>query len=82
MGYINSLLAGYVKLSPNHSGKRVRKINKITPHCVERQCTAEPYKVKEKVYAKLIELRTDICRRNGKKKLCGLQIKISCGILH
>ena len=78
MGYINSSLAGYVKLSPNHSGKRVRRIDRITPHCVVGQCTAEPYKVKEKVYAKLIELRTDICRRNGKKKFCGLQIKISC----
>ena len=127
MGYTNSLLAEYVKLSPNHSGQRVRAIDRITPHCVVGQCTAEglgdwfsktstqassnygidrdgrvglyveeknrswctssnandqravtiecasdtsePYWMNEKVYAKLIELCTDICRRNGKKKL-------------
>lgn len=127
MGYTNSSLAEYVKLSPNHSGQRVRAIDRITPHCVVGQCTAEglgdwfsrtstqassnygidrdgrvglyveeknrswctssnandqravtiecasdtsePYWMNEKVYAKLIELCTDICRRNGKKKL-------------
>ena len=127
MGYTNSSLTEYVKLSPNHSGQRVRAIDRITPHCVVGQCTAEglgdwfsrtstqassnygidrdgrvglyveeknrswctssnandqkavtiecasdtsePYWMNEKVYAKLIELCTDICRRNGKKKL-------------
>lgn len=127
MGYTNSSLAEYVKLSPNHSEQRVREIDRITPHCVVGQCTAEglgdwfsktstqassnygidrdgrvglyveeknrswctssndndqravtiecasdtsePYWMNEKVYAKLIELCTDICRRNGKKKL-------------
>lgn len=127
MGYTNSSLAEYVKLSPNHSGQRVRAIDRITPHCVVGQCTAEglgdwfsktstqassnygidrdgrvglyveeknrswctssnandqravtiecasdtsePYWMNEKVYAELIELCTDICRRNGKKKL-------------
>ncbi|MDD6212175.1 MAG: glucosaminidase domain-containing protein [Clostridiales bacterium] len=127
MGYTNSSLVEHVKLSPNHSGKRVRAIDRITPHCVAGQCTAEglgdwfhrpstqassnygidkdgrvgmyveeknrswctssnendqravtiecasdtsePYRMNEKVYAKLIELCTDICRRNGKKKL-------------
>lgn len=127
MGYTNSSLAEYVKLSPNHSGQRVKAIDRITPHCVVGQCTAEglgdwfsktstqassnygidkdgrvglyveeknrswctssnandqraitiecasdtsePYWMNEKVYAKLIELCTDICRRNGKKKL-------------
>lgn len=127
MGYTNSSLAEYVKLSPNHSGQRVSAIDRITPHCVVGQCTAEglgdwfsktstqassnygidkdgrvglyveeknrswctssnandqravtiecasdtsePYWMNEKVYAKLIELCADICRRNGKKKL-------------
>lgn len=127
MGYTNSSLAEYVKMSPNHSGQRVRAIDRITPHCVVGQCTAEglgdwfsktstqassnygidkdgrvglyveeknrswctssnandqravtiecasdtsePYRMNEKVYAKLIELCADICRRNGKKKL-------------
>lgn len=41
MGYTNSSLAEYVKLSPNHSGQRVRAIDRITPHCVVGQCTAE-----------------------------------------
>ena len=31
--------------------------------------TSEPYRMNDKVYAKLIELCVDICRRNGKKKL-------------
>ena len=31
--------------------------------------TSEPYWMNEKVYARLVELCTDICRRNGKKKL-------------
>ena len=41
MGYTNSLLAEYVKLSPNHSGQRNHKIDRISPHCVVGQCTAE-----------------------------------------
>lgn len=41
MGYTNSSLVEHVKLSPNHSGKRVRAIDRITPHCVAGQCTAE-----------------------------------------
>ena len=127
MGYTNSSLAEYVRLSPNHSGQRAMDIDRITPHCVAGQCTAEglgewfskastqassnygidrdgrvglyveekdrswctssnandqravtiecasdtsePYWMNEKVYAKLIELCADICRRNGKKKL-------------
>ena len=127
MGYTNSSLAEYVRLSPNHSGQRGMAIDRITPHCVAGQCTAEglgewfsktstqassnygidrdgrvglyveeknrswctsssandqravtiecasdtsePYWMNEKVYAKLIELCADICRRNGKKKL-------------
>lgn len=31
----------YTKLSPNHSGKRTHSIDRITPHCVVGQCTAE-----------------------------------------
>lgn len=37
----NSSLVVYKKLSPNHSGKRTHHIDRITPHCVVGQCTAE-----------------------------------------
>lgn len=127
MGYTNSPLVAYTKLSPNHSGQRTHKIDRISPHCVVGQCTAEglgdwfyksstqassnygidksgrvgmyveeknrswcsssgandqravtiecasdttePYAFKDIVYQKLIELCTDICKRNGKSKL-------------
>ena len=36
----NSKLVSYTKLSPNHSGKRTHKIDRITPHCVVGQLTA------------------------------------------
>jgi len=41
MGYTNSSLVVYTKLSPNHSGQRTHAIDRITPHCVVGQCTAE-----------------------------------------
>ncbi len=41
MGFTNSSLVEYTKLSPNHSGQRRYSINRITPHCVVGQCTAE-----------------------------------------
>lgn len=41
MGYTNSSLVDCVKLSPNHSGKRTHRIDRITPHCVVGQATAE-----------------------------------------
>ena len=127
MGYSNSSLVAYTLLSPNHSGLRTEQIDRISPHCVVGQCTAEglgdwfhksstqassnygidrngrvglyveeknrswctssnandqravtiecasdtvePYTMYETVYAKLIELCVDICKRNGKKKL-------------
>lgn len=127
MGYTNSSMVAYTKLSPNHSGLRTMAIDRITPHCVVGQCTAEglgdwfamgstqassnygidkdgrvglyveekncswcsssnandqravtiecasdsaePYAFRDAVYRKLIELCTDICRRNGKNKL-------------
>lgn len=127
MGYTNSSMVAYTKLSPNHSGQRTMAIDRITPHCVVGQCTAEglgdwfaksstqassnygidkdgrvglyveeknsswcsssnandqravtiecasdsaePYAFQDVVYRKLIELCTDICRRNGKNKL-------------
>lgn len=123
----NSSLVSYTKLSPNHSGKRTHSIDRITPHCVVGQLSAEsicscftstsrkascnygigkdgrismvveeknrswcsssssndqravtiecasdmsePYAMNSKVYASLINLCTDICKRNGKKKL-------------
>jgi len=37
----NSSLVAYTKLSPNHSGQRNHAIDRITPHCVVGQCTAE-----------------------------------------
>ena len=41
MGYTNSPMVAYKKLSPNHSGQRTHSIDRITPHCVVGQCTAE-----------------------------------------
>lgn len=41
MGYTNSKMVAYTKLSPNHSGQRTHTIDRITPHCVVGQCTAE-----------------------------------------
>lgn len=127
MAYTNSSLVVYTKLSPNNSGQRTHSIDRITPHCVVGQCTAEglgdwfypsstqassnygidkngrvgmyveeknrswcsssnandqravtiecasdttePYAINDAVYATLINLCTDICKRNGKKKL-------------
>ena len=37
----NSSLVDYTLLSPNHSGKRVLEIDRITPHCVVGQCSVE-----------------------------------------
>lgn len=37
----NSSLVSYTRLSPNHSGKRNHKIDRITPHCVAGQCSVE-----------------------------------------
>lgn len=123
----NSSLVSYTKLSPNHSGKRTHNIDRITPHCVVGQLSAEsicgcfvsasrqascnygigtdgrislcveeqnrswcsssnandqravtiecasdksaPYAMNNNVYASLINLCVDICKRNGKKKL-------------
>ncbi|MGO5577518.1 N-acetylmuramoyl-L-alanine amidase [Catenibacterium mitsuokai] len=130
MVYTNSGLVAVKKLSPNHSGKRTHSIDRISPHCVVGQCTAEglgdwfgksstkassnygidrngrvglyveeknrswctssnsndqraitiecasdtrePYTMNNKVYETLIKLCTDICKRNGKKKLLWL----------
>ena len=41
MTFTNSPLVAYTKLSPNHSGQRIHSIDRITPHCVVGQCTAE-----------------------------------------
>ena len=41
MAYTNSSMVVYKKLSPNHSGLRTHGIDRITPHCVVGQCTAE-----------------------------------------
>ena len=127
MAYTNSPLVVYTKLSPNQSGTRTHAIDRITPHCVVGQCSAEslgalfadparqassnygidkdgrvgmycpesnrswctstrdndqraitvecasdtkhPYTMYDAVYAALVELCTDVCRRNGKTKL-------------
>lgn len=125
-----SKLVSYTKLSPNHSGQRTHSIDRITPHCVVGQLSAEsicgcftstsrqascnygigydgrislcveeknrswcsssnandqravtiecasdtyePYAMNSKVYNSLVNLCTDICRRNGKNKLLWL----------
>lgn len=41
MSYTNSTLVSYTKLSPNHSGQRTHSIDRITPHCVVGQLSAE-----------------------------------------
>ena len=41
MAYTNSPMVVYTKLSPNHSGLRTLGIDRITPHCVVGQWTAE-----------------------------------------
>lgn len=133
MAYTNSPLVVYKGLSPNHSGQRTHSIDRITPHCVVGQLSAEsicgcftstsrqascnygigtdgrvslcveeknrswcsssnandqravtiecasdkiePYAMNTAVYAALIKLCTDICKRNGKKKLLWLADK-------
>ncbi len=127
MAYTNSSMVSYTRLSPNHSGQRTHSIDRITPHCVVGQLSAEsicvcftspsrqascnygigtdgrvslcmeeknrswcsssnandqravtiecasdktePYAMNSRVYDSLVKLCTDICRRNGKKKL-------------
>jgi hypothetical protein len=129
----NSSLVSYTKLSPNHSGARTHSIDRITPHCVVGQLTAEsicgcftstdrqascnygigtdgkialcvdegnrswcsssnandqravtiecasdkaePYAMNDAVYAALVKLCTDICKRNGKNKLIWISDK-------
>lgn len=41
MGYTNSPLVDCTRLSPNHSGLRTHKIDRLTPHCVVGQLSAE-----------------------------------------
>ena len=123
----NSALISYTKLSPNHSGKRTKKIDTVTIHCMAGQLSVEscgalfaqssrqassnygigndgrialyvdegnrswctssnandqravtievasdathPYAVNSKAYDALLDLVTDICKRNGIKKL-------------
>lgn len=123
----NSTLISYTKLSPNHSGKRTKKIDTVTIHCMAGQLSVEscgalfakssrqassnygigpdgrialyvdegnrswctssnandqravtievasnathPYAVNSRAYEALLDLVTDICKRNGIKKL-------------
>lgn len=41
MGYTNSPMVVYTKLSPNHSGQRTHGIDRITVHCVVGNCSVE-----------------------------------------
>lgn len=41
VSYTNSSLVDCMVLSPNHSGRRTHKIDRITPHCVVGQLSAE-----------------------------------------
>lgn len=130
MTYSNSPMVVYTRISPNHSGARTHRIDRITPHCAVGQYTAEelgdyfseesrnassnygidrdgrvslyvpeknrswcssneandqravtiecasdpfePYRFRDIVYETLIQLCTDICKRNGKQKLLWL----------
>jgi len=127
MGYTNSPLVSYTKISPNKTSPRNHKIDTITIHCAVGQFSVEtlgeifakeskqassnygigadgrigmyveekdrswcssnaandhraitievasdtthPYKVNDKAYDALLDLLTDICKRNGIKKL-------------
>ena len=44
----NSPLVVYTKLSPNHSGKRTKKIDTITIHCMAGNCSVETWTNREK----------------------------------
>lgn len=123
----NSSLVSYTKISPNKNSPRNHAIDRITPHCVVGQLSAEsicgcftkssvqascnygigtdgrislcvgekdrswcsssgandnravtiecasdmtePYAMNDRVYSSLVNLCTDICKRNGKNKL-------------
>ena len=41
MAYTNSKMVVHTKLSPNHSGQRTHSIDRISPHCVVGQVSAE-----------------------------------------
>jgi len=41
MAYSNSPMVVYTKISPNNSGQRNHSIDRISPHCVVGQCSAE-----------------------------------------
>ena len=41
MAYTNSKMVVCTKLSPNHSGQRTHSIDRISPHCVVGQVSAE-----------------------------------------
>lgn len=41
MGYTNSPLVAYTKLSPNHSGQSTHGIDRSSAHCVVGQCSIE-----------------------------------------
>ena len=41
MTYTNSKMVVHTKFSPNHSGQRTHSIDRISPHCVVGQVTAE-----------------------------------------
>ena len=127
MGFTNSPLATFTKISPNQSGPRKYPLTRITIHCVVGQCnvqslggwfaqestrassnygvgfgggiglyvpesnrswcssssdndnraitievasdTTAPYAVRPAAYSALLDLVTDICKRNGKKRL-------------
>ena len=58
MGYTNSPLVVYTKLSPNHSGQRTHSIDRITPHCVVGQLSAET----------TASAQTAVCRFVSKKR--------------
>lgn len=73
MGYTNSPLVVYTKLSPNHSGQRTHSIDRITPHCVVGQLSAEasaavlPVRAVRQV-ATTVSVQMAVCRFVSRKR--------------
>ena len=69
MGYTNSPLVVYTKLSPNHSGQRTHSIDRITPHCVVGQLSAAalPARVVRQA-ATTASVQMAVCRFASRKR--------------
>lgn len=69
MGYTNSPLVVYTKLSPNHSGQRTHSIDRITPHCVVGQLSAAVLPVRAvRQVATTVSVQMAVCRFVSRKR--------------